>query len=104
MAWLTVQIPRGVKEILLEIAEGHPLVIQKNNFFNLPAPVVLFQSFGASSLDFELRCFVRDIKERYIIKSDINFAIDKAFRENNVEIPFPQRDLHIRSDQRDSPK
>ncbi|MEM7469182.1 MAG: mechanosensitive ion channel domain-containing protein [Pseudomonadota bacterium] len=87
-----------VKDILLGIAEKHPLVIQKNNFFQVPEPVVLFQAFGSSSLDFELRCFVRDVRKRYVIRSEINFEIDRLFRENDIEIPFPQRDIHIRSD------
>ena len=87
-----------VKEILLSIAENHSQVIQKNNFFQIPEPMVLFQSFGSSSLDFELRCFVRDVRQRLIIRSEMNFEIDRLFRENDIEIPFPQRDLHIRSD------
>ena len=87
-----------VKEILLGIAEQNPQVIQKNNFFQVPEPTVLFQAFGSSSLDFELRCFVRDVRKRLLIRSEINFEIDRQFRENGIEIPFPQRDLHIRSD------
>lgn len=88
---------KKVQEILLEIAEKHPQVIQKNNFFQIPEPTVLFQAFGDSSLDFELRCFIRDIRKRLIIRSEINFEIDRLFRENNIEIPFPQRDVHVRS-------
>ena len=87
-----------VKEILLDVAEAHPSVIQKNNFFQVPEPTVLFSEFGASSLDFELRCFVKDVRRRLLIKSELNFEIDRIFREQNIEIPFPQRDLHIRSD------
>lgn len=87
-----------VKEILLDIAQHHPQVIQKHNFFQVPEPTVLFQAFGASSLDFELRCFVRDVRQRMLIRSEINFEIDRLFREHDIEIPFPQRDLHIRSD------
>ena len=87
-----------VKDILLEVAENNPQVMQKNNFFNIPEPVVLFTAFGSSSLDFELRCFVRDVKKRRLAQSEINFEIDRLFRENDIEIPFPQRDLHIRSD------
>jgi potassium-dependent mechanosensitive channel len=88
---------KKVHEILMSIAETHPMVIQKNNFFQVPEPIVLFQSFGASSLDFELRCFVRDVRKRLQIKSEMNFEIDRIFRENNIEIPFPQRDIHIRN-------
>ena len=53
--------------------------------------------FGDSSLDFELRIWIRQIRRRFDVTSDINFGIDKAFRENGIEIPFPQRDLHVRS-------
>ena len=45
---------------------------------------------------FELRCFVRDINNRMAIKSDLNFAIDEAFRKHRVQIPFPQRDVYIK--------
>jgi len=51
--------------------------------------------FGDSSLDFELRVRVQRIERRFSVMSDINFAIDKAFREAGVTIPFPQRDLHV---------
>lgn len=83
-----------VKEILLNIASEHPGVITDGSS---PAPRVLFLQFGDSSLDFELRCFITNIDERLAIVSDLNFSIDAAFRENNIEIPFPQRDIHIKS-------
>ena len=53
--------------------------------------------FGDSSLDFELRVWIRQIEKRWGVTSDLNFAIDKAFREAEIEIPFPQRDLHVKS-------
>ena len=90
-----------VHEILMDVAANHPLVIQKNNFFQIPEPVVFFSAFGASSLDFELRCFVRDVRKRLLVRSEMNFEIDRLFRENNIEIPFPQRDIHIRSGNQD---
>ncbi len=62
-----------------------------------PAAFVYFADFGASSLDFELRFFVRDLMDLIVVETDTRFAIDKAFRENNIEIPFPQTDLHLRS-------
>jgi small-conductance mechanosensitive channel len=58
----------------------------------------MFLSFGDSSLNFELRFFIKDIKKRISVLSDLNFAIDAAFRENGIEIPFPQRDVHIRGE------
>ena len=84
-----------VKEILLNLAVEHELVLKEGNYRKVPPPQVLFMGFGDSSLDFELRCFIRDIRTWPVVKSDLNFAIDAAFREANVEIPFPQRDVHI---------
>jgi small-conductance mechanosensitive channel len=83
-----------VKELLLRIAQEHPKVI---NDGSATEPKVLFMSFGDSSLNFELRAFIQNIDEKLQTTSDINFAIDAAFREHGVEIPFPQRDLHVRS-------
>jgi len=83
-----------VKKILLEAALNHPNVITSDSK-TIPAPHVLFLEFGDSSLNFELRFFIKDIDERLITRSDINFAIDAAFRENGIQIPFPQRDVHI---------
>lgn len=60
-----------------------------------PSPVVLFLSFGESSLDFELRAWIADFNERRIIQSDLVRGIDRQFRIAGIEIPFPQRDLHI---------
>jgi potassium efflux system protein len=62
-----------------------------------PKPQVLFLGFGESSLDFELRVFVRDADDRIQVKSELHQEIDRRFREANIEIAFPQRDLHIRS-------
>lgn len=83
-----------VKDLLLQVANEHPDVLTSGVV--APEPRVLFRQFGDSSLDFELRCYVRDIDRRLSVISDLNFAIDTAFRENGVEIPFPQRDLHVR--------
>jgi potassium efflux system protein len=83
-----------VKEILLKIAGEHPEVITNNPG---QVPVVLFMDFGNSALNFELRIFVRDIDHRLQVKSDINFAVDAAFREAGIEIPFPQQDLHVKN-------
>ena len=80
-----------VRNCLLEVVDSHPDVEKE------PAPVVRFAEFGDSSLNFELY-FWAHIFKRWMVISDLNFAIDKIFRENNIEIPFPQRDLHIRSE------
>lgn len=83
-----------VRDLLTGIARDYQDTI--TGYPGIHDPKVMFLSFGDSSLDFELRFFVRDIQKRIDILSDINFAIDKAFRENGIEIPFPQRDVHIR--------
>ena len=84
-----------VRDILLKVADEHPRVIQDS--FS-PKPKVLFRAFGDSSLDFELRVFIYNIDERINVISDLNFAIDSAFREADIEIPFPQRDVHMRDE------
>ncbi len=83
-----------VRDTLLKVAEESDDVA-KTSF--LPQPTVLFREFGDSSLNFELRVFLHNVDSRLSVISDLNFAIDKAFREAGIEIPFPQRDLHVRS-------
>jgi small-conductance mechanosensitive channel/uncharacterized protein YndB with AHSA1/START domain len=81
-----------VREILESVAREHSDVITDGR---APAPRALFTGFGDSSLDFELRVRITRIERRFSVISDLNFAIDKAFREDGITIPFPQRDLHI---------
>ncbi|MFQ5993691.1 MAG: mechanosensitive ion channel family protein [Acidiferrobacterales bacterium] len=83
-----------VRDLLHQVAEEHPSVITDGS---VPKPMVLFLGFGDSALSFELRCFIEQIDYRLAVISDINFAIDKAFREHGIQIPFPQRDVHVRS-------
>jgi potassium-dependent mechanosensitive channel len=82
--------PEQVRKVLLGCAEANPDLLKR------PAPQVLFQEFGDSSLDFELRFFLREIDELLRVSSDLRFAIKKAFAEAGIEIPYPQRDIHIR--------
>ena len=96
-----IRVPVGVaygsdiellEKLLLEIADENPKSLKD------PEPSVLFDSFGDNSLNFELALWTASMTtrpRRFI--STINFAIEKKLRENNIEIPFPQRDLHIRS-------
>ncbi len=85
-----------VRDILLEVGRNHPDVVQAGHAF-VPGPNVLFREFGDSSLNFELRVFIRQIERRWMIQSDLNYAIDAAFRKEGVTIPFPQRDLWFRN-------
>jgi small-conductance mechanosensitive channel len=80
-----------VMKTLLECANANTMVIRG------PEPQVLFLSFGESSLDFELRVWVLDADHRLKVKSELNQEIDRSFRAANIEIAFPQRDLHLRS-------
>lgn len=77
-----------VKEILLEIARKHKLVLRN------PAPYVLFKDFGASSLDFELRCYTDNLWNGWTIPSELRYEIYKRFNEEGIEIPFQQIVLH----------
>lgn len=77
-----------VKAILMETAQNHRKVLKK------PAPYVLFQDFGASSLEFELRFYVNDIWEGWTVPSDLRYEINRRFREEGIEIPFSQLVVH----------
>jgi small-conductance mechanosensitive channel len=78
-----------VERLLIECAQSIKGILKS------PEPFVMFNNFGDSSLDFGIYFFVRDSFTDPRIKSSLRFAIDKAFRENNVTIPFPQRDVHF---------
>jgi len=55
----------------------------------------LWLDFGDSSIDFELRAYVRDADSGRVAHSEIRFAIFDAFKEAGISIPFPQRDVHV---------
>jgi len=83
-----------VKSLLLDIAAKNSMVVTDGSS---PEPKVLFMAFGDSALLFELRVFIQNIDAKYQVTSDLNFAIDAAFREHDIQIPFPQRDIHIKN-------
>lgn len=76
---------------LQEVAEENPDILKK------PQPEVNFTSFGDSAWNLELRVWINDPKIYQQIRSDINCAIVRKFRRHQIEIPYPQRDLHVRS-------
>ncbi|NET59181.1 MAG: mechanosensitive ion channel [Symploca sp. SIO2E6] len=80
-----------VREALIEAAKEHPDVLPQ------PEPQVFFQGFGDSSLDFDLLVWIANPPQQFKIKSDLYFSIEEKLRDRSLEIPFPQRDLHIRS-------
>jgi len=81
----------AVIRVLTEVAEINDRVLKD------PKPMALFLNFGDSSLDFELRVWIADFNDRRIIQSALIREVDRRFREEDIEIPFPQRDLHLRS-------
>jgi len=78
-----------VKKILLDIADTHPHLMKN------PSPHVIFKNFGDSSLDFQLIFTYNNGFRVNLIESDIRFLLHKSFKEHNIEIPFPQRVVHL---------
>lgn len=81
------------QELMEQIAREHPLIVDD------PLPIVTFEEFGASSLNFVLRCYIamKDMPSRLQVVHELHSAIDDAFREANIEIAFPQQDVHVRT-------
>ena len=77
-----------VTKLLLECAKANKRVVK------VPAPMVVFKDFGASSLDFELRFHVSDVRVDFGASSELRYAILHSFRENGIEIAYPQLDIH----------
>ncbi|MBT8272743.1 MAG: mechanosensitive ion channel [Bacteroidia bacterium] len=92
--YVTVGVAYGsdvekVKELLLQAAN------EQFGVLKVPEPLVLFMNFGDSSLDFRLVFTLNDSFQAALPKSDIRFRINELFKENNITIPFPQRDVHL---------
>ena len=81
----------NVLRSLREVADENPEVLKE------PKTEINFIEFGDSSWNLELRAWLKSPKRYQIVRSDLNCAIVKKFRENSIEIPFPQRDLHLRT-------
>jgi len=79
-----------LRSTLLDVARAHRGVLKQ------PPPVVHFAGFGESSLDFEIRVFLRDVRNRIGWSSELRFAILAALRDAGISIPFPQRDVNVK--------
>ena len=98
-----IRVPFGVaygtntellKKLMTEVALENPAVLKD------PKPELFFVGFGDSSLNFELGVWTSEMTSKpRRFRSDLNYAIERKLREHNIEIPFPQRDLHLRSGQ-----
>ena len=82
-----------VRALLEGVMNGHSMVTESSE------NTIMFVNFGDSSLDFEIHCRIRpkNVQEAKTFESDIRFTIDETFRVNGIEIPFPQRDVHVKS-------
>ena len=80
-----------VKQSIIDICSSHPEVLKN------PPPGVYFANFGESMLDLLMICWVNDYKEKFRITDELNMEIKKKFEEQGIEIPFPQRDIHIKT-------
>ncbi|MFH2202260.1 MAG: mechanosensitive ion channel domain-containing protein [Elusimicrobiota bacterium] len=83
-------IPR-LRKVAVETARGVDRVLPR------PEPELRFLGFGDSSLDFDLLVWIDEAAWQFVVKSDLYYALESALRKNGIEIPFPQRDLHVKS-------
>lgn len=83
--------PQAVKVALLDACHKNQEIL------SAPAPQVFFLGFGDSALNFELLVWIAQPSRQLVIKSDLYFAIEASLRHHDIEVPFPQRDLHVRS-------
>lgn len=84
--------PEKIRKLLIEVAS------ETSGVLSDPAPNVLFNAFGESSLDFILRVWTSELSDTpMVLKSQLYYAIFKKFKEHQVEIPYPQRDIHIKA-------
>ena len=95
-----IRIPVGVAygsdiDLVIKVLEN--IAAEHDEVCGTPEPRVRFRRFGDSSLDFELLCWIERPVDRGRMLHELNCTVYKSFQENNIEIPFPQRDLHVRS-------
>lgn len=83
--------PEKVLQLLRDVAESHEEILKE------PAALALFAGFGDSSLDFKLLFWIPRADNRFIVHSQVNVAVNDALKAAGIEIPFPQRDIHLKS-------
>ena len=83
--------PERVQQVLLQIAERNTHVLSH------PKPQVVFEEFGASSMDFSLRVYLADIYDRYEVQTELRTAIVQTFRAEGIAIPYPQYEVSLRN-------
>ena len=79
------------RQLIEQVLQEHPEVLDD------PTPLVTFESFGNSTLDFVVRCYLAKLDNRLQTIHELHTAIDQAFRKAHIELAFPQRDIHVRS-------
>ncbi|NEP00158.1 MAG: mechanosensitive ion channel [Symploca sp. SIO2E9] len=84
---------KQVRQALLEAAKSHPDVLHH------PSPQVWLQEFGDNSINFDLLVWICEPPKQFKLKSDLNYRIQASLKKHGLEIPFPQRDLHLKSPQ-----
>jgi len=87
--------PRQVMDLLMDIALAHPGLLRN------PEPVVMFNGFGQSSLDFELRGFVGDVLGALPVKNELRVTILERFRAEGIMMPYPHQEVHLHLDEQD---
>lgn len=83
---------KQVKAALLQTAQEHPEVLPK------PAPDVYLREFGESAIEFDLMVWIRNPEQQLSIRSDLYFQIEESLRDRQISIPYPQRDLHLKTE------
>ena len=80
-----------VEKVLRETVDSIDIILKE------PEPMITFMSFGESSLDFRVCAYVRELSNRMPVTHELHKKFYLALKQHNIEIPFPQRDIHIRS-------
>jgi potassium efflux system protein len=95
---IRLRVPIGVaygSDVSLTVETILTCAKKQTEVLKAPVPHVLFMDFGDSSLDFELRVWIQDVQRKMQVRSALYYDIEQQFRELNIVIPFPQRDLHL---------